>query len=183
MKEIILPTELMAFFVLNMFAHDSALHDFATSSELGKGRVLNVLKVTPDSPGAMKMEGVVGKAKGGMVGKSMGGMQKKGIWKGIGGGDEALNAATISVFKSTVYPSLRTCLLSTGFFDITRNDATKSDSFIIVDAKLAMGVVFDGRGVVNMGIAPGFIYLPEKTYSPFEFEVVGQSAIDRNGYE
>ena len=161
MKEIILPTELMAFFILNMFGHDSALHDFSTSSELGKGRVLNVLRSPPSAPGS----------------RSLGG----GTWSGKGGGDEALNDATIRVYYSTVGPTLYTCLHSTGFFDITRHDITKSDSFIIVDAKLAMGPVFTRTGV-NMGIAPGFIYLPERTYSPFEFEVIGRSTIDSNGF-
>ena len=171
MKEIILPTELMAFFILNMFGHDSALHDFSTSSELGKGRVLNVLRSnTPSAPGTGSLGG--------------------GTWSGKGGGDEELNAATRRVYNSTVKPTLYACLQSTGFFDTIRNGSTRSDSFIIVDAKLAMGVEFsrttsadNPKGTTNMGIAPGFIYLPERTYSPFEFEVNNRSRdIDSKGY-
>ena len=77
-----------------------------------------------------------------------------------------------------------TCLEKTGFFDITRYDKNRSDSFIIVDATLAMGAVFSGRNIVpdHMGIAPGFIYLPEGTYSPFEFNVINRGTIDTNGF-
>jgi len=154
MKEIILPTEEMAFFLVNMFGHDSALHDFTLSSELGKGRVLEVLRTsTPPYPGTE-------------------------TWIAKGGGDEgdkALNDAIYNSYMATVGPTLYKCLESTGFFDISRNDTTRSDSFIIVDAKLAMGVIFKNLNVSNMGIAPGFIYLPEKTYSPFEFVVINRS--------
>ena len=160
MKEIILPTEEMAFFLVNMFGHDSALHDFTLSSELGKSRVLDVLRTsTPTYPGTE-------------------------TWIAKGGGDIELNDAIYKSYMTTVGPTLYKCLESTGFFDITRNDTTRSDSFIIVDAKLAMGVIFKNLNVSNMGIAPGFIYLPEKTYSPFEFVVAtGGYATDSITYQ
>ena len=143
MKEIILPTEIMAFFILNMFAHDSALHDFTTSSALGKGRALTVLgKSVPTSPGSSVI--------------SLSGGDK-------GSEDKELDDAVETAYKNTVAPSLLSCLKLTGFFDITRNDNPQSDSFIIVDVVLATKIS------EQMGIAPGFIYLPEKTYSPFEF--------------
>ena len=172
MKEIILPTELMAFFILNMFGHDSALHDFTLSSELGKSRVLEVLRSnTPISPGSE-----IGTWSGKGGGDEDGGDK--------GGGDKALNDATTNVFNNTVGPTLYKCLKNTGFFDHTRNGTLRSDSFIIVEPKLALGPVFTGSNInmVNMGIAPGFIYLPEGTYSPFEFKVIGRGTIDTNGF-
>ncbi len=159
MKEIILPTEIMAFFILNMFAHDSALHDFTTSSALGKGRAISVLSSgnlpTPGSNSSTSTSS----------GK---------IWSGKGGnGDDELDKAVKDAYNNVVAPSLNKCLQKTGFFD-TKRTSLQSDSFIIVDANLAYKTPkFTGtqqqRNITKMGIAPGFIYLPEKTYSPFEF--------------
>ena len=159
MKEIILPTELMAFFILNMFGHDSALHDFTTSSPIGKSRVLSVLRNnSPSTPGT-------------------------GSFSGGGGIDIALDNSTVNVYNNTIGQTLYSCLKSTGFFDIKRFDKLKSDAFIIVDPKLAMGVAFSGQQIINMGIAPGFIYLPGRTYSPFEFTVINRFDQDMIQYE
>jgi hypothetical protein len=121
MKEIILPTELMAFFILNMFGHDSALHDFTTSSPIGKSRVLSVLrKNSPSTPGTGSFSG------GGRI-------------------DKELEDATKKAYDDTIGETLYSCLQSTGFFDIKVRDIPKSDAFIIVDPKLAMGPVFRGQ--------------------------------------
>jgi hypothetical protein len=108
----------------------------------------------------------------------------EGTFKG-GAGDEVLNATVRTTYDNTVYPVLHARLQKTGFFDIARRDVVRSDSFIIVDPVLALAVVegkdLQGQMVANMGIAPGFIYLLGKTYSPFEFEFKG--CVDLNDWD
>jgi hypothetical protein len=145
-KEIILSTEAMTFFLLNMFGHDPALHDFTPGSEMAKKRVSN---------SAGKVQSVID-----MFSSSRGG---KNIQKGGEPTEELseeekldlveLNPVMVQTFKNTVYQTMiEGCIKDSIYY-------SENGELLIID----WNVINATRGAYT-----GYVYTWEETYSPFD---------------
>ena len=143
--DIILPKEAMAFYILNALGHDSALHDFTPSSELGKGRVLNILNGTDIDLNGMSM---------------------------FGGGEEEppMENTVVAPLYNAISDNTSSGLVKHTFVQSSKGRYGEQvlDNFIIVHIPVQPTAAAGGKPG-RQGVAPGFVYTSDKTFSPFEF--------------
>lgn len=150
--DIILPKEAMAFYILNALGHDPALHDFTPSSELGKGRVLNILNGLDIDLNGMSM---------------------------FGGGEEPpVDSGVVTQIYDKISTSTGWGLVKHAYVykpGASREDLTDLDDFTIVHIPSQPTGPTGGKPG-RLGVAPGFVYTSEKTFSPFEFTWTGNDS-------